>query len=44
MVARITLIALVGGFSLNVAAPQGRVTLRSAVVVLGADQYAVVEF
>lgn len=37
MVARITLIALVGGFSLNVAAPQGSVTLRSAVVVLAAE-------
>ena len=37
MIARITLIALVGGFSLNVAAPQGSVTLRSAVVVLAAE-------
>ena len=37
MIARITLIALVGGLSLNVAAPQGSVTLRSAVVVLAAE-------
>ncbi len=44
MVRRLALIALVGGFSLNVAAPQENVTLKTAVVTLSAQPQLRAEF
>ncbi len=44
MVRRLTLIAFVGGFSLNVAAAQENITLKSAVVALAAQPNLRAEF
>ena len=44
MVRRLTLIAFVGGFSLNVAAAQENITLKSAVVALAAQPKLRAEF
>ena len=44
MTRRLTFIALVGGFSLNVAAPQENITLKSAVVALAAQPELRAEF
>ena len=44
MVRRLTLIAVVGGFSVNVAAPQDNVTLKTAVVTLSAQPELRAEF